>query len=202
MQLPGGGVGASGPSRTPSPRLDAGPYSGVHNNDSHPSVNSLLLTSSHQVSVPNSQHHLGPPSALLRPVPHGPRRPIPRSRSPSPDRSVEFNHTSSRIPYLGVDVASRQTPEDSSDEPEMPLRPTAKAMGKRRVEGSPERSEPDDPFRGEDGNRSRSSSLSESDDSRVRPNWKSHPQVYVYDALAERTKQMEEEMRRLLQERG
>jgi hypothetical protein len=115
---------------------------------------------------------------------------------------VEFNHAYSGFPYLEADLVSQQTPEESSDELEIPLKPTAKAMGKRRMEASPERSEADDAFRGEERGRSRSSSFSESDDSKTRPHWKNLRQVYAYDAMAERTKAMEEEMRRLLKDRG
>lgn len=101
------------------------------------------------------------------------------------------------------------TRDDSSDDIEVRAQPTAKSMGKQRMEASPDHSDPDDSVggtredHGEGGGLSRSSSFSESDDSRAKPHWRSHPQVYAYDALAERTKQMEDEMRRLMKkERG
>jgi len=106
---------------------------------------------------------------------------------------------------MDMDQSSRQT-TDSSDDTDLMPNPTAKAMGKRRVDGSPERSEVDEPMgRVEDigGGRSRSSSFSGSEDSRQVPRWKAQPQVYAYDAMAERTREMEEQMRRVkISERG
>jgi hypothetical protein len=108
------------------------------------------------------------------------------------------------MPYIEMDRTSRQTQDDSSDDMELPSKPTAKAMGKRRVDYSPERVDADDIYKGEEGRLSRTPSFSGSDDSRARPRWMAQHQVYVYDAMAERTRviQMEEEMRRLLKERG
>lgn len=198
MQPPGGAGGASGPSRTPSPGLGANPYSGANSTGSQPSLNSLPPTSSYSHSAHNSQYHLNLPP-LARPVPHGPRKPNARSRSPSPDRAMELNHFHTRSTNtLDTDRISRQTEDDSSDDPDIPFQPTAKAMGKRRMEGTNlDRCDSDDPYKVEEL-RSRSPSLSGSDDGRARPHWKNQPQVYAYDAMAERTKAMEGEMRQLL----
>jgi len=201
MQTPSGGVGVSGPSRSPSPLLEATPYSSANANGSQLSLNSTQFPSSQSHSAQNSQQHLGLPH-LARP--HGPRKPISRSRSPSPERNPESNYVLPRLPFIEADHASRQVQDDSSDDFEIPIQPSAKAKGKKRMDGSPVRSETDEFYRGEEGGLSRTPSASGSEDSRARPRWKNQPRVYAYDAMAERTKviQMEEGMRRLLKERG
>lgn len=200
MQVPGGNAGgASGPSRTPSPGLDPPPTGLYSHNGSQPSLNSS--SQNHSQSGPASQNYLGLPG-LPRAVPHGPRRPMPRSRSPSPERGAD-NHYYSRSNYLDIDrSSSRLTREDSSDELEVTVRPSTKAMGKRRLETSPERSETGDSTRGDEGGHSRTSSFSDSDESRIRPHWNNRPQAYVYDAMAERSKKLEEERQRSMKDKG
>jgi hypothetical protein len=50
----------------------------------------------------------------------------------------------------------------------------------------PDRFDPDDLFKTEDDRRSRSNSLSGSDDGRPTDRWHNQPTRYAYDALAER----------------
>src|ERR1700733_11550571 len=127
----------SGPSRTPSPLPpDHSPHGsalghGTHANHAHsphplpPIPNSALA----------SQQGLIPP-ATARPKPHGARRQMPRSRSPSPDRrSVELSQIQNRMRSFELDVVNRNLLDgtDTEDEQPIAMKPSAKALGKRRM---------------------------------------------------------------------
>lgn len=141
----------------------------------------------------------------LAPPPHapmGPRSPVhnamPRSRTPSPDQSSTRHNYGSRSSLesnpgvLARDVSRlRLHDSDAVDERGTPLRPSAKALGKRKVvDLAPDPFDPDDMFHDHTDESQRPSDESDSDDGSRHRHHPWHHQVhYVYDAAAERTQQ-------------
>lgn len=151
----------------------------------------------------------------------GPRSPVhnamPRSRTPSPDQSSTRHNYGSRSSLesnpgvLARDVSRlRLHDSDAVDERGTPLRPSAKALGKRKVvDPAPDRKsaavsrartltdvlrraafDPDDLFHDHTDESQRPSDESDSDDGSRHRHHPWHHQVhYVYDAAAERTQQ-------------
>ncbi|KAI0270754.1 hypothetical protein BC834DRAFT_863090 [Gloeopeniophorella convolvens] len=179
------------------------------------------------------QHQPGHPSqpllGLPPPAPHGPRLPAPimaRSHTPSPERAgfarpplpittssvAPIPHEAPNgglhrpmVPPLGV-VVPRKEPEGNDDDEEdvrTPIRPSAKALGKRRViemeDPDPDAFNPDDIFyeradpRDARNHAPEDSGISDSDSDSPRRGWQ-QPVHYAYDAVAERTQRLMQQM--------
>lgn len=165
-------------------------------------------------TTPTAKHHQAPPISTqgsiqsLAPPPHaplGPRSPAhstgPQSRTPSPERAS----LKQSVPRSSLDSAPGSLARDmsrlgvhnrdntESDIHETPVRPSAKALGKRRQIEPTESDrgfDPDDIFydNADDQSRHNDDSLeSDSDDGRHH-RWH-QPVQYVYDAAAERTQE-------------
>ncbi|KAH9988894.1 hypothetical protein BJV77DRAFT_1019728 [Russula vinacea] len=167
--------------------------------------------------------------ALPPPAPHGPRSPglvSHRSHTPSPERSglgrppllATVPDDPSEAPNggapkqtspLGILVPRRDADRDDNagdvdGEIRTPIRPSAKALGKRRVveaeEPDPDAFNPDDIFyERTDGREARNtaqddSGMSDSDSDSHHRGWPQQPVHYAYDAVAERTQQLLEQM--------
>ncbi|KAH9922326.1 uncharacterized protein BXZ73DRAFT_104144 [Epithele typhae] len=205
-------IGGSSSSRAPSPPPSTSPSPAP----------SLVITSahghgsSHAAPVPSQpapgraphpvQHTSSQGSVLSLapppPAPHGPRLPQQRSNTPSPERG-QLNHvgrasmesTTARQPSNLRHDSSSEPSDADLDECKTPVRPSAKALGKRRVVEPPEGErafDPDDLFyeQGQNPNNNgvQHSDDSESDDGKAKGPWH-RPVHYVYDAAAERTQQ-------------
>ncbi|EPQ55785.1 hypothetical protein GLOTRDRAFT_60574 [Gloeophyllum trabeum ATCC 11539] len=182
-----GGSSSHSPSPSPSP--------------SPPSTHGFL-PHGHRASITSPDfdhphHSLAPP----RSAPHGPRSPtlnIARSRTPSWERqSVAQSGRQSMLSVAELRRASqnggRQSEDSSVDEEyATPVKPSAKALGKRRqvdADDSSTRFDPDDIFleHRDRLNGSEDDLASDADDAELR-RWH-QPVHYVYDAAAERTEQ-------------
>ncbi|KDQ17109.1 hypothetical protein BOTBODRAFT_53695 [Botryobasidium botryosum FD-172 SS1] len=195
----------------------------------------------HARELSNAHHALAPPPH----APQGPRLPIGRSRTPSPDsilksmqekrskgmdavrrgmaridlggnradrdkdkdKDSDESHSVSRShvvesksghSVVSTSATSVPTQDDEEDEvPRTPIRPSAKALGKRRAPDPPERGpdtfDPDDMFKTEQARTpmSMEDEMLELDDPN-RP--KPKPIHYVYDAAAEREKERQRAM--------
>ncbi|KIJ60449.1 hypothetical protein HYDPIDRAFT_139136 [Hydnomerulius pinastri MD-312] len=160
-----------------------------------PSTPSLTqLTSHHYHSQANT------PTLLAPPHPLGPRSPaqiLISSRTPSPDRipTRPSRHSSLDSGKEQISDGMEQMnleddPSNSEDEINTPMRPSAKALGKRRVVEEPDEYESSNMFFGnnkEDPYNHDSAVDSDSDDGGLIP--KRQATHYVYDAAAERTAQ-------------
>lgn len=174
-----------------------------------------------------------PSLALPPPAPHGPRSPglvLHRSHTPSPERggfarpSLHAAAPNSAPVLPGeapnggtskplLDVVLREDEEDEDDEDDdhddgkdirMPIRPSAKALGKRRVveaaEPDPDAFNPDDLFyERTDARDARNpvqddSGMSDSDSDSPPRSWPHQPVHYAYDAVAERTQHLMQQM--------
>ncbi|CDO75455.1 hypothetical protein BN946_scf184823.g9 [Trametes cinnabarina] len=135
---------------------------------------------SHPIAQHGSIASLAPPRPA---APHGPRSPTHRSNTPSPERlptvhrlpRTSFESTQSAARQQQASKPSRESSEEWSDleqEAKTPVRPSAKALGKRKVVDPP----------AEDDHES------DSEDARAKNPWH-RPIHYVYDAAAERTAQ-------------
>ncbi|GJE99365.1 hypothetical protein PsYK624_156190 [Phanerochaete sordida] len=205
------------PSPSSSPSPSPAPSVMVHSAHSHgghplPPVPPHASALSHS---PGSFHaHLTPSLAPPPPAPHGPRQPLhssARSRTPSPDRSSMTHSTqqyheqyyhdaAAEIPAavsrMRISDSDSASPE-SDEEPRVPTRPSAKALGKRRAPPPPDNDgfDPDDLFY-EHGNESHRSDefAEENDEEHPSPQlpWH-HPVQYVYDAAAERHRELFQE---------
>ncbi|KAI0668846.1 hypothetical protein C8Q78DRAFT_212551 [Trametes maxima] len=210
-----GGAGASSsrsaspsPSTSPSPApslvITPTPSSISHGHPLPPIPHQPASANhTHPVAQQGSIQSLAPPP----PAPHGPRSPTHRSNTPSPERasagraprtSIESNQSAAR-----QQATSKLRPESSEEwsdldeEARTPVRPSAKALGKRKVvEPPPDEDRPFDPndifynhandsFHNTNNN---NSDESESEEGRARNPWH-RPVQYVYDAAAERTAQ-------------
>ncbi|RPD60760.1 hypothetical protein L227DRAFT_501092 [Lentinus tigrinus ALCF2SS1-6] len=211
--------GGASSSRSPSPAPSSSPSlapslvvtpSQTHSNISQP-VPARPAQTNHVNQVDRNHHqpgHHGSAQSLAPPppAPHGPRLPVHRSNTPSPERGslhsvartstestqVAPMHTGSR---LRQDSSEEWTDAvaDADDDVKTPVRPSAKALGKRKVvepsEGDRECPfDPDDMFYEHSNDSIRNSEDSDSDDARARNPWH-RPVHYVYDAAAERTQQ-------------
>ncbi|EPS98820.1 hypothetical protein FOMPIDRAFT_1037243 [Fomitopsis schrenkii] len=167
------------------------------------------------VATPTAKHHHAPPIATqgsmqsLAPPPHaplGPRSPAhsnaPTSRTPSPERA-SLRHSAPRgsldsVPGALTRDMSRlgvqNKDEADCEEPERPIRPSAKALGKRR-QVDPTESEhgfdPDDIFydHADDQSHHNNDDTLDSDSDEARHDPWHQPVHYIYDAAAERTKE-------------
>ncbi|TFK82019.1 hypothetical protein K466DRAFT_557157 [Polyporus arcularius HHB13444] len=150
-----------------------------------------------------SSQSLAPPP----PAPHGPRLPTHRSNTPSPERGSLYSvaRTSTESTHVAPAHQGSKLRQDSSeewtdagaDDCKTPVRPSAKALGKRKVIEQPEGDrpfDPDDLFYDHSNDSIRNSEDSDSDDARTRNLWH-RPVHYVYDAAAERTEQRIREAR-------
>lgn len=134
------------------------------------------------------------PTLLAPPHPLGPRSPaqiVLHSRTPSPDRlqrSAGYNPPVGKEP-LSDGVEPIHDASDSEEEILTPIRPSAKALGKRRVVDNPDAYDSSDQLHDRNGTASvRDSGLdSDSEEAGLLP--KRPPTRYVYDAAAERTAQ-------------
>lgn len=207
------------PSSSPSP-IPISLMPAVHPSSTHPlppipyqHSNNPTTGTAGNFGAHVSQQSLPPPP----PAPHGPRSPgyvpvRPRSRTPSPERYPshliadanvsQMELTAGRVEAVGnglqrlkikgggVDIVGGK---DSAEEEVVrtPVKPSLKALGKRKVVQS---EEPDQPFNPDDmfyertdrDIRQDDSPDSDDDEARRRP-WA--PVHYVYDAVAERTQQ-------------
>jgi hypothetical protein len=95
--------------------------------------------------------------------------------------------------------------DDEEDDVRTPIRPSAKALGKRRVveaeEPDPDAFNPDDLFyertdvRGDTRNPAQDDSgMSDSDSDSLPRSWPQQPVHYAYDAVAERTQRLMQQM--------
>ncbi|OBZ74920.1 TOM1-like protein 2 [Grifola frondosa] len=205
--------GGASTSRSPSPSPSASPspapslvVTPSNHGHHHPLPPIPGHQSNHHHPAPGSQgsiQSLAPPP----PAPHGPRSPAhstPRSRTPSPERGSL--HHASRGSIDNTPSTARQEvgvrrlrtgsddPSYLNDELKTPVRPSAKALGKRRVVEPIDNDRPFDPddlfYEHTDESVRESDDLldSDSEDGRQRPSWH-QPTHYVYDAAAERTQQ-------------
>ncbi|KAG6370719.1 hypothetical protein JVT61DRAFT_11105 [Boletus reticuloceps] len=136
------------------------------------------------------------PTLLVPPHPLGPRSPqiMTTSRTPSPDRisgrpSRQGSGDSEKVSIS--DAVEKLNIEDdmsySDDDIRTPIRPSAKALGKRRGYEEPDDGESNTAFFGKTDSHRYSTAESDSDDAAFLP--KRQPTRYVYDAAAERTAQ-------------
>ncbi|KAI0632879.1 hypothetical protein C8Q77DRAFT_1058522 [Trametes polyzona] len=164
----------------------------------------LPTNHAHPVAQQGSIQSLAPPP----PAPHGPRSPTHRSTTPSPERtpagraprtSLESNQSAARQQQVGGKLKQESSEEwsDLDADAQTPVRPSAKALGKRKVVEPPadeDRSfDPNDIFYSQPNdsfqhNTNNNSDESESEDGRPKNPWH-RPIHYVYDAAAERTQQ-------------
>ncbi|KAF9529031.1 hypothetical protein CPB83DRAFT_279585 [Crepidotus variabilis] len=168
-----------------SPKSHAAPPSTYSDHPHNHSRQPSLQDHESDTSLHHQQNFAPPPSA-----PHGPRLPVPamgppRSRTPSPVR-IGPPYSNGRLETT-ADSDSSFSPEE-----EEPPQPSAKALGKRRVvepEVALDREfDPDDIYYSNNrvGQSSRESTIGPGEDPRWRP-----PQAkFVYDAVAERTRQL------------
>ncbi|KAH7911794.1 hypothetical protein BJ138DRAFT_1005899 [Hygrophoropsis aurantiaca] len=198
------------PPHTPSPPLPSPPASPrnfdlppVVPSQTHPlpRVPPSLSPSIPQINAIN--HYPSPPAqtstpTLLAPpppAPHGPRSPAQAnlpSRTSSPERISARPSRSSSLDSEG-DTLSHATQrmhlDGDDDEINTPIRPSAKALGKRRIVEDPEDTyQSDDYYHQHTNPYSRDAPIdSDSDDGALTP--RHHATQYVYDAAAERTAQ-------------
>ncbi|KAI0277856.1 hypothetical protein BGY98DRAFT_977023 [Russula aff. rugulosa BPL654] len=165
--------------------------------------------------------------ALPPPAPHGPRSPglvMLRSHTPSPERGgfgrssilgavanpplahSEAPNGGVSKPPLGIVVPRVDVDgQDHEEEVRTPIRPSAKALGKRRVveveEADPDAFNPDDIFyERTDAREVRNtaqddSGMSDSDSESPHHGWaQQQPVHYAYDAVAERTQELLQQM--------
>ncbi|CCM02123.1 uncharacterized protein FIBRA_04200 [Fibroporia radiculosa] len=211
----GGASSSRSPSPSPSsPSLSSAPSFVVHSVPLHPPHPLPPIPLHPAPNVTHASHTITaqPSTQSLAPPPHAPLGPrsrsqgMPRSRTPSPERmSINNHHMLSRGSFessrngnaLAQDMNRLRVHHDAEvgtvqEEVETPTRPSAKALGKRRVI---ENAEPD-PFDADDTYYDHSDETprmaddafeSDSDDGRHRS--RPQPVHYVYDAAAERTQQ-------------
>ncbi|KAI0255530.1 hypothetical protein BJV78DRAFT_1358700 [Lactifluus subvellereus] len=173
-----------------------------------------------------------PSLALPPPAPHGPRSPglvLHRSHTPSPERSgfsrpslpATIPNTTQApsevpsggaskpsVPPLGIVITRKEDDGYDDDNGEenirTPIRPSAKALGKRRLveveDPDPDAFNPDDIFYDRtDARETRNpgpddSGISDSDSDSAHRGWPQQPVHYAYDAVAERTQRLLEQM--------
>ncbi|KAI0341260.1 hypothetical protein BDW22DRAFT_1485694, partial [Trametopsis cervina] len=193
---------ATSPSPSPTPSV-TNPVAAHHHQISHkPSPIPTHTTNAYAHPPHISSPSLAPPP----PAPHGPRLPthniITRSRTPSPDRS-SISHSTHQERYndntlrhaAGKLRLSDEQPsprEGFAGDYQEPLRPSAKALGKRRQVDMDESEsfDPDDLFYEHTNESRRSNELSDDEEDDDVPLARlHHPVQYVYDAAAERMKE-------------
>ncbi|KAH9996151.1 hypothetical protein BJV74DRAFT_828545, partial [Russula compacta] len=229
LELPPTSLGSSSrspsPSPSPSPKPPHLPIPAAlqpHTGQPHPLP---PIPVQYQPSYGTPQQSL----ALPPPAPHGPRSPglvTHRSHTPSPERSglarpsllaliPNTTPTSSEAPNggmsqpthspLGIVVPRREEDGDrdhGEEDIRTPIRPSAKALGKRRVveaeEADPDAFNPDDMFYEQTDTREArnpapdDSGMSDSDSDT--PHRGQQPVHYAYDAVAERTQRLLQQM--------
>ncbi|KAH8977421.1 hypothetical protein EDB92DRAFT_1917348 [Lactarius akahatsu] len=214
------------PSPSPSPKPPPIPIPAVlqpHAGQPHPLP---PIPVQHQPNYAPTQ----PSLALPPPAPHGPRSPglvLHRSHTPSPERgglprpslhaavppnsapsfSGDAPNGGALKPSLGIIVPRGDNDgedEDGEENIRTPIRPSAKALGKRRVveaeEPDPDAFNPDDLFYERTDVRDtrnpvqEDSGMSDSDSDSLPRSWPQQPVHYAYDAVAERTQRLMQQM--------
>ncbi|KAL7278621.1 hypothetical protein ACG7TL_007622 [Trametes sanguinea] len=194
---------SASPSPAPSLVITPTPSSLAHNHPLPPIPHQPAAASAnhaHPMTQQGSITSLAPPRPA---APHGPRSPTQRSNTPSPERiptvhrlprtSTESTHSAAR--QQQAPNPRHESSEEWSDleqEAKTPVRPSAKALGKRKVVDPPpdeDRSfDPNDIFYNHNNDSFHNSDESESEEARAKNPWH-RPIHYVYDAAAERTAQ-------------
>ncbi|KAF8438655.1 hypothetical protein L210DRAFT_3646904 [Boletus edulis BED1] len=193
----------TGSSNAPSPPLPSPTFElpPVVPSPNHPlpRIPPSLAPSTLAQNLPPSYHYgsqTNTPTLLVPPHPLGPRSPqvVTTSRTPSPDRisgrpSRQGSGDSEKLSIS--DTVDKLNIEDdmsnNDDDIYTPIRPSAKALGKRRVYEEPDEGESNNAFFGKTDSHRYSTAESDSDDAAFLP--KRQPTRYVYDAAAERTAQ-------------
>ncbi|KAI8972553.1 hypothetical protein BD414DRAFT_517884 [Trametes punicea] len=192
---------SASPSPAPSLVITPTPSSNAHNHPLPPIPHPINTATNHNHPHPSTQHgsitSLAPPP----PAPHGPRSPTHRSNTPSPERapagrapktSTEGTQNSGRQqPPSKLKQESSEEWSDLEEEARTPVRPSAKALGKRKVVEPPsdeDRFDPNDLFYTHNDDSFHASDDSDSEEARAKNPWH-RPIHYVYDAAAERTAQ-------------
>ncbi|KAL4077659.1 hypothetical protein J3A83DRAFT_4215420 [Scleroderma citrinum] len=199
--------GLTGSSRAGSPPLSSPPTSPrqpfempiVVPSPTHPlpRIPPNLMPGTPSLAQITSQHYhsqTSTPTLLAPPHPLGPRSPAQtqcHSRTPSPDRTQRYSDSpdSRGDPLLeGVERMHIENDLSEGEEVHTPTRPSAKALGKRRVVEDPEVCDSWDQFHDRNSATSVRDSVVDSDSDE--PGFLKRPPVrYVYDAAAERTAQ-------------
>ncbi|KAI6158656.1 hypothetical protein EDD17DRAFT_1620975 [Pisolithus thermaeus] len=210
--------GHSGSPRTASPPLPSPPTSPRQqfempmvvpsSNHPLPRIPPNLMPSPPSLAQITSQHYHSQattPTLLAPPHPIGPRspsQPQTHSRTPSPDRMQRFsgnNSPESRKDSLPEGMEQMHIEDEStSEEAHTPIRPSEKALGKRRVIYEPDVYDSCDPYGDKNVVSSFRDSVVDSDSDEVAYAPKRPPVQYVYDAAAERTAQQLKEGRVLV----
>lgn len=210
--------GHSGSPRTASPPLPSPPTSPRQQfempvvvpsfNHPLPRIPPNLMPSPPSLAQITSQHYHSQattPTLLAPPHPIGPRspsQPQTYSRTPSPDRSQRFsrnNSPESQEDLLPEGVERMHIEDESaSEETHTPIRPSEKALGKRRVVYETDVYDSCDPYSDKNVASSFRDSVVDSDSDEVAYMPKRPPVRYVYDAAAERTAQQLKEGRVLV----
>ncbi|KAI6123088.1 hypothetical protein EV401DRAFT_1858317 [Pisolithus croceorrhizus] len=213
--------GHSGSPRTASPPLPSPPTSPRQqfempmvvpsSNHPLPRIPPNLMPSPPSLAQITSQHYHSQattPTLLAPPHPIGPRspsQPQTHSRTPSPDRMQRFsgnNSPESRKDSLPEGMEQMHIEDEStSEEAHTPIRPSEKALGKRRVIYEPDGRhmyDSCDPYGDKNVVSSFRDSVVDSDSDEVAYAPKRPPVQYVYDAAAERTAQQLKEGRVLV----
>ncbi|OAX40769.1 hypothetical protein K503DRAFT_583300 [Rhizopogon vinicolor AM-OR11-026] len=191
-----------GSSRTPSPI--SSPPGSPRQHDLPPVVPSQThpLPRVPPALSPALSHYGSPPQTMSTPTllappppPVGPRSPAIQSRTPSPDRGVIMHSPrGDSLESMGGALDRLQMDENDIDDDDIdaPIRPSAKALGKRRVVEEVD----DDQYDSSDlyyEPRRESAVLDSDEDGRggdpANPWPRRQPTQYVYDAAAERTAQ-------------
>ncbi|KAI0351610.1 hypothetical protein OH77DRAFT_1429431 [Trametes cingulata] len=189
---------STSPSPAPSLVITPTPSSIAHSHPLPPIPHPPAAMNHQQPIVPQAPiQSLAPPP----PAPHGPRSPTHRSNTPSPERvpaprairtSIESAQSASRLQPNKPRKESSEEWSDLDEEARTPVRPSAKALGKRKVVEPPpdeDRSfDPHDIFYNHANDSFHNTDESESEEGRSKNPWHK-PVHYVYDAAAERTQQ-------------
>ncbi|KAH9893941.1 hypothetical protein C8Q73DRAFT_745604 [Cubamyces lactineus] len=202
---------STSPSPAPSLVVTPTPSNLSHNHPLPPIPHQPAAATNHQhpVAQQGSIHSLAPPP----PAPHGPRSPTHRSNTPSPERASLNRAPRTSLESAQGQAGPRQQPsrlnQESSeewseldDEVKTPMRPSAKALGKRKVvEPPPDEDrkysaqtnlqspfDPNDIFYNHSNDSFHISEESDSEEGKSKNPWHK-PIHYVYDAAAERTAQ-------------
>jgi hypothetical protein len=219
LELVNLGPGGSS-SRSPSPSLTSSPPQSFQPPSFVPSITHPLprIPGNNTLGTPlnTSATHLSSFAAQLIPppaAPHGPRSPLlatMTSRTPSPERftlvtappssdhhsrtdssasSRDYHSAHNGLDRLQISEVKVE-PDDDDDDATTPIKPSAKALGKRKViEAEPDRaSDADDLFHDSRDEQYPTDNRVDSDSDELSGRWQ-QPTKYVYDAAAERTQQ-------------
>ncbi|KJA13530.1 hypothetical protein HYPSUDRAFT_122179, partial [Hypholoma sublateritium FD-334 SS-4] len=209
----GGGSSSRSPSPPPQPRRSRSRsphHTAIAYRHQHSNSHSHSLHS-HQPSEPEIDHgalggSLAPPPA----APHGPRSPAQlslHSRTPSPTPRIEpyvyGNNNGSVNGHWGEYTDDRGVSEVRAEEEEVeeftPIKPSAKALGKMKaVEPEPPASghesaafDPDDIYYDKDPTFVLDGATDPDIEDDADARWRRPPQQFVYDAVVERSRQLQ-----------